>query len=353
MDRSLRERSHAYPDGYDRREDEEAVMAIGENYWKRLTQRLSRRGVLRAAALGGVGAAAGVVGNERVQARPTAGAATVATSQYPGQAATFADLLTPQVTDQAGAQPTTVLQWPAVAPTPGGPSINIFPPNDTRELLIDASWIERTKQKYGANDTRGAYNLITPARVMRAAQLVKTGQILDLRIMFRSGHPALTTDRQYLYNMSARVDPNAIAATMRNPAGSSFIAGLEGRIMYMGDGANGHLDGLAHIGVGDVFYNGNRASDITTATGVTKFGMDTLPPFVTRGVLLDVAKVKGVAMLPDDYVITANDLDAARQLAGVTPEPGDAILIHSGWAEIYLTEPGRFWKTEPGLGRAR
>jgi kynurenine formamidase len=71
---------------------------------------------------------------------------------------------------------------------------------------------------------------------------------------------------------------------------------------------------------------------------------------MTRGVLIDVAGLKGVAMLPDTYEITVDDLEAALRRQSVTLRPGDAVLINTGWGALYGKDNPRYVKTCPGIG---
>lgn len=71
---------------------------------------------------------------------------------------------------------------------------------------------------------------------------------------------------------------------------------------------------------------------------------------MTRGVLIDVAAAKGVDMLPDAYEITALDLQEALARQNVTLEPGDAVIIHTGWGRLWGVDNERFRTTDPGIG---
>jgi kynurenine formamidase len=71
---------------------------------------------------------------------------------------------------------------------------------------------------------------------------------------------------------------------------------------------------------------------------------------MTRGVLIDVAGFKGVDILPDDYEITVADLDGAIKKQNLTFQPGDAIIIHTGWGKLWDKEPARYSKGNPGIG---
>src|ERR1019366_5247400 len=73
----------------------------------------------------------------------------------------------------------------------------------------------------------------------------------------------------------------------------------------------------------------------------------------TRGVLIDVAGLKGVDMLPDTYVITAEDLQQALAKEKVTLQAGDAVMINTGWGKLYtVKDKVRYLKTSPGIGIA-
>ena len=68
--------------------------------------------------------------------------------------------------------------------------------------------------------------------------------------------------------------------------------------------------------------------------------------------LIDVAALKGVAVLPDNYEITPQDLQQALARQKLTLKPGDAILIHTGWGTLWNVDNARYVKTCPGIGVA-
>ena len=71
------------------------------------------------------------------------------------------------------------------------------------------------------------------------------------------------------------------------------------------------------------------------ATGFTRLGIEHVGTLITRGVLIDVAALKGVAMLPDTYAITAGDLQQALQRQKLTLQPGDAVIVNTGWGRLW------------------
>jgi len=110
------------------------------------------------------------------------------------------------------------------------------------------------------------------------------------------------------------------------------------------------FDGLGHLGIGDLFYNGHSRHDFAKPEGLTKLGIEHVGVFVTRGVLIDVAKYKDVEMLGDAYEITAGDLTGALEQQGTEIRPGDVVLIHTGWGSLWMRDNERFVQTQPGIG---
>src|SRR5437868_9923712 len=94
----------------------------------------------------------------------------------------------------------------------------------------------------------------------------------------------------------------------------------------MGLQAATHWDALAHVSYGGTLYNGFPASSVTDG-GAVRCGIDKAGPIVTRGVLLDVPRARGADRLEGAHAVGADDLDAAADLAGVTVEPGDVVLV--------------------------
>jgi kynurenine formamidase len=118
-------------------------------------------------------------------------------------------------------------------------------------------------------------------------------------------------------------------------------------------------DALCHIFYGDRLYNGHPASSVTSA-GAAKNGIDKVhADFVSRGVLLDVARQQGVACLPPGHAIRSADLDATAKAQGVRVETGDILLVRTGqmstvgdfanWSAFHGKEAGLHWETAEWL----
>src|SRR4029079_11928879 len=87
-----------------------------------------------------------------------------------------------------------------------------------------------------------------------------------------------------------------------------------------------------------------------TRTGFSKLGVHTVGQLMTRGVLIDVAGFKGIEMLGDNYEITVEDLEGALKKQNLTLQPGDAVLIHTGWGKLYGKDNPRYVQSCPGIG---
>ncbi|NOG72365.1 cyclase family protein [Roseicella sp. DB1501] len=196
--------------------------------------------------------------------------------------------------------------------------------------------------KYGANDQIGAMNLLTPQKVLEAAKLVQRGQVYALGVPVGRDTPAFP--------------PRSASVTVMMP--DQFAGNLvpsENKMSYADDmftgwlGVGSQIDSFAHLGIDNTFYNGNKAADFMRTTGVTKLGVEGIPPMVSRGVLVNMAQARNKPMLEEGEIITADDLRAAMQAQGVEVRQGDVILIHTGWVEMLDRDPARFGKGEPGI----
>jgi kynurenine formamidase len=195
--------------------------------------------------------------------------------------------------------------------------------------------------RWGAADQRGAANRITPAKVLEAKNAIQKGQIYQLGHVYEAGMPMFGT-RHY----SIRI-PQVFAMPGKNQAvyHDEVISGELGQI-------GTQFDGLGHVGIGDLFYNGNRRQEFAQAEGLTKLGIENVGPIVTRGVLIDVARFKGVDQLPGTYEITVADLKGALQKQNVQIRSGDAVLIHTGWSSLWMKDNAKYGGSEPGIGVA-
>ena len=197
----------------------------------------------------------------------------------------------------------------------------------------------RCPSKWGAGDERGSMNHQTPKAVLAATQLIRSGEVFEL------AHPL---NSQMALFGSRRFDVHPKRSFVTN---SSNRRGANEEIVITELGQVGtQFDGFAHQAHEDSHYNCVKTADIATRNGFTKFGMEKIGTLMTRGVLLDIAALKGVEILPDQYEITVEDLEAAVRRQSVEIRPGDAILIHTGWGRLHGKDNARYLKSCPGIG---
>jgi kynurenine formamidase len=103
---------------------------------------------------------------------------------------------------------------------------------------------------------------------------------------------------------------------------------------------------------GDSFYNCFKLGDIGTRSGFKKLGVENAGALIARGVLIDVAGLKGVDLLPTSYIITPEDLQQALAKANQQLQPGDAVIIRTGWSKLMGKENQRYGSVNPGIGVA-
>ena len=198
----------------------------------------------------------------------------------------------------------------------------------------------RCPSKWGAGDERGAANHMGAETVLRAARLIRAGRVIELGQILRASMPL--GDRHFdLYMKPTRMNPGS------NRRGSN-----EEVIVTEMAQVGTQFDAFTHQTIGDSFYNCVDQNEIMTRTGFTRLGVENVGTLMTRGVLIDVAAHKGVDQLETGYEITVADLveTLARQRTAL--EPGDAVLIHTGWGTLWNTDIDRFMAGGPGIGMA-
>jgi kynurenine formamidase len=197
----------------------------------------------------------------------------------------------------------------------------------------------RCPSKWGAGDERGAGNHMKPPLVLNAVKLIKTGEVIELGHVLSGNMP---------FSGPRRFDVH-IKRTLMNPQSNNRGSNEEMVLSEIGQ-VGTQFDGFAHQSHGNSHYNCFKTDEIVTRTGFTKLGVHNVGTLMTRGVLIDVAGYKGVEMLGDNYEITQEDIEGAVKKQNLTFQPGDAIVIHTGWGKLWGKDNARYSKTCPGLG---
>jgi hypothetical protein len=162
--------------------------------------------------------------------------------------------------------------------------------------------------RYGADDQIGTLNEITPDVVVAAVRLVRSGAVVDLGRILDEQTPKFPG--RY-WHQTVDVSPHIENLRRQDAVGKgwgrneiNWITEIQAGTFQVGT----QLDSIGHIQIGDRFYNGWTTKDVVEAWGINRFGMETVPPIITRGVLVDIAAYKEVARLPTGYVITPADV---------------------------------------------
>ncbi|GHJ30661.1 cyclase [Streptomyces hygroscopicus subsp. sporocinereus] len=197
--------------------------------------------------------------------------------------------------------------------------------------------------RWGAADEIGTLNLITDAVVREAAATVRTGRRVALAVPLRQ-------DGIQTGMITGRVNPlHTMIAVNFEMFGPGTVATSDDAVT-MGLQAGTHWDGLAHVSHSGRIYNGRPADSITTHHRAAFSGIEKAGPIVSRGVLLDVARARGVGRLPEGHTVTPEDLDVAEELAGTKVRPGDITLVRTGQIQRYLAgEKEAYAFPSPGL----
>ncbi|MBT3626407.1 MAG: cyclase family protein [Gammaproteobacteria bacterium] len=194
--------------------------------------------------------------------------------------------------------------------------------------------------QWGADDQIGAANRITEMSVLAAAKLIKTGKTYSLGLTIDADTPAFP--------------PRSLSLTVVQPNQQEGARPFH-NMTYNDDifsgwlGIGSQIDGLGHLGENGVYYNCNNAKDFSGIGGLTKLGIENVPPIVTRGIVLDIAAHYGVDYLKAGQYFSVEDVKAVEKSQGTPIREGDVVLFHTGWTDAMLESDPIAWATaEPG-----
>ncbi|WP_156725036.1 cyclase family protein [Streptomyces apocyni] len=197
--------------------------------------------------------------------------------------------------------------------------------------------------RWGADDEIGTLNLITDEVVRQAAAEVRTGRRVPLAL-------PLQQDGVQTGVIPGRINPfHSMVQINQELFGPGTVACSDDAVT-MGLQAATHWDALTHVSHSGRLYNGRPADTITAHTGARFSGIDKAGPLVSRGVLLDIARAKGLDRLPGGHGVTPEDLAEAEEFAGVTVRSGDIVLVRTGQMQVYLSgDKHAYGYPSPGL----
>jgi kynurenine formamidase len=199
-------------------------------------------------------------------------------------------------------------------------------------------------KRWGDDDQRGTLNFVTPERVVAAAACIRTGKVFELSIPICSDGPQT--------GLGGRINPLHFMTVMPTDdlglgdglrVSDDFISmPLQGATQW---------DSLAHVGYDDRFYNDVPLHAVTSLAGATRNGIDRVSPGVVgRGVLVDIARHRGVDWLDAGQAIEPDEIDAALAGQGVAIAAGDILAVRTGWRRKALVDGWANWlEANPGL----
>jgi kynurenine formamidase len=230
------------------------------------------------------------------------------------------------------------LAYPQSGSAPPSPATN--PAHKMTKDDVDRWMTELSNWgRWGKDDQLGTLNLITPAKRKEAAGMVKEGIAISL------AHDLLK--EKAADNASPFID--TVQPRPGNYSGTGF-GGDNYSVSYHGF-AHTHMDALWHANYQGKMYNGYSIDTISPETGGSKDSILVAKNGVfTRGVLMDIAKLKGVDYLEPGTPIYPEDLDAWEKEARVKVSSGDVIFIRTGrWARRAALGPWNVGRSAAGL----
>jgi len=199
--------------------------------------------------------------------------------------------------------------------------------------------------RWGPDDERGTTNFITPDKLIRAGSLIKKGAIFDLGIPFDDQGPQPGGGRINPVHLMSQTGDQQLF-----PGGFKYADDY----IFMPLQCASQWDGLAHVFYDDQLYNGFPATDVTVVGALHDTIDKQAKGIAGRGVLLDIARLKGVEWMQAGEVITPADFEAAIARQGnVQVGSGDIIVFRTGWWKKFIQEKNavEFMAGEPGIGQ--
>ena len=222
-------------------------------------------------------------------------------------------------------------------------------------MASEAEFLEISKRvsnwgRWGESDERGALNLITPEVVKRAAACVRRGQVFALGLGFGAKGPQPGGG-------GGRFNPHHYMSAIAEPMGeSSLDFCYSDDIVHMPLQCATQWDALAHVHYRGQIYNGFRVDEVIDIHGASRGSIEAAAEvgIVSRGILLDVARHRGVGRLEGGALIEPAELDEVAAAAGVEARAGDVLLVRTGHIQVFTEDRDRqrFMGSQPGLSMA-
>ena len=199
---------------------------------------------------------------------------------------------------------------------------------------------------YGSEDQVGSLNEVTPEVVLSSLSYVKKGKVVSLGQTYETGMPTVWFHGPFFYSTYRNVEAclRMFGRDYDNKLGSTICR------YELSDHTGTHVDSLNHAAVEYELYNGVDAREVTTDTGTTRLGIETMPPVFTRGVLLDFPSFFGVDVLEPSFEITPGHIESVSKKNDIAFRAGDAILFYTGYSKLWSKDNARYLNECPGPG---
>ena len=185
---------------------------------------------------------------------------------------------------------------------------------------------------------------VTPRSPLEAFDLITRGHVYDLGLELHRRIPTGPPEVAVPYRLFTHRTPEDMERDEETGGATFHIDGIEGTLHQ-----STHIDALVHCQYRGKIFGGKDMREARRDAGWTVHGVETIPPLVARGVLVDIASIKGKPRLPDGYAITADDLSQCLGAQGMSVQLGDAALIRTGKVRQFLDGSPEFNHGAPGL----
>src|SRR5258707_3230964 len=189
--------------------------------------------------------------------------------------------------------------------------------------------------RWGDQDQRGTLNHIGPEALKSAAGAVQSGKLFSLGLNFDKNGPQIGPER---------FNPMLYMTHLFTPVNPAFPSARHSDdVIVMPSQSSTQWDALGHVHYDGLLYNGCKACDTLSPKGAARLGIENLaqPGIMSRGILLDIARLNKVERLPLNYAISVDDLNEACATQGVKPQTGDIVLIRTGHIQYFTIDKDR------------
>lgn len=216
--------------------------------------------------------------------------------------------------------------------------------------VMGRAGIEVTTSPWGPEDEKGALNKLDPVRGAALLARADATTVYDLSIDYFVGMPSFQAAGDPSYQIYMSHTPQGTAVDNLNGQNDEINRHVcySGDVIFMYTHTGTHIDALNHFGVDGKIYNNFTVEENLGSRAWTKAGVEVIPPIIARGVLLDIAGLKGVDCLPDSYAISIEDCQQALAKAGLELQDGDVAFVRTGRMR-YWPDGGKVLGNPPGM----